>query len=205
MSGYIQDMALFEKTEQYQYLIEKKAENLYRTINQKPSNLPSSVQALLPSVSVHPNSDLTPQETEQLAQYVSDDSYVQTSKEDIQELVNYFKEKLDESEESDDTEYIDTFTSHFSPQAGCRANYQLEIEGKRKPLCIKVDVSKLECFYGNIEDKVDVSVNLSQNILEEIVEGRLTFQRAFMAGNMKMKGDFKLLRMLDQLFRFLEE
>jgi len=205
LSGYIQDVSILENTKQYQYLIEKKAEHLYRSINQKACSLPVSAQTVMQVVSVHPNSDLTPQETEQLSQYASDDSYVQKSKEDIQELVNYFKEKLDETEGVQDSDFIGEFTSHFKPQAGCKANYQFQIEGKRKPLCIKVDGAKMDCFYGSIDDKIDVDMNISANILEEIVESCLTFQRAFMAGNMKMKGDFKLLRMLDQIFNFMEE
>ena len=35
--------------------------------------------------------------------------------------------------------------------------------------------------------------------------GRMSFQRAFMAGDMKMKGDFKILRTLDQVFVFDEK
>lgn len=204
LSGFIQDISLFENNEDYQSLIEKKAENLYRTIHKKVPSLPASNQTVIQTVSVRPNSDLTPQETEQLSQYVTDDSYIQKSKEDIQELVNYFKEKLDEAEETDDPEFVSEFKEHFKPQPGCEAVYLLQLEGKKKPLIIKVDGSRLECFYGTVEH-ADVEINMSKNILEEIINKRLTFQRAFMAGNMKMKGDFKLLRMLDLIFMFMEE
>ena len=34
------------------------------------------------------------------------------------------------------------------------------------------------------------------------ISGRMTFQRAFMAGSMKMKGDFRVLRTLDMLYNF---
>jgi hypothetical protein len=36
--------------------------------------------------------------------------------------------------------------------------------------------------------------------MRAIVEGRMTFQRAFMTGDMSAKGNFKTLRTLDQLF-----
>ena len=39
--------------------------------------------------------------------------------------------------------------------------------------------------------------------LEEILAGRMTFQRAFMTGSLKLKGDFKLLRGMDQIFPFM--
>jgi len=38
-----------------------------------------------------------------------------------------------------------------------------------------------------------------------VLAGRMTFQRAFMSGAMKMKGNFKVLRNLDQLFVFIED
>lgn len=35
--------------------------------------------------------------------------------------------------------------------------------------------------------------------------GRMTFQRAFMTGAIRMKGEFKLMRSLDQLFNFMDK
>ena len=43
---------------------------------------------------------------------------------------------------------------------------------------------------------------LDADIMEQIIGGRITFQRAFMSGQMQVKGDFRLLRMLDQVFDF---
>lgn len=204
ISGYIKDATILETEESYKNLIEKKAENIYRTINQSAINFPASSNMVMKVVAVRPNSDLTPQETEQLSQYVSDDSYMQKSKEDIQELVNYFKEKLDAEEDTKEGELIQAFTSHFKPQPGCKVAYQLHIDGKNNPLVIKVDVSELECYYGTL-DNADVDIHLSQNVLDEIIYRNFTFQRAFMAGNMKMRGDFKQLCMLDIIFKFGDE
>ena len=33
----------------------------------------------------------------------------------------------------------------------------------------------------------------------------MTFQRAFMTGTIRMKGEFKLMRSLDQLFNFMDK
>ena len=66
---------MLEMNEQYTRIIEKKAENLYRTINQKVSSFPASSQAVKQRIAVPKQNDLTPQETEQLSQYVSEDSY----------------------------------------------------------------------------------------------------------------------------------
>ena len=47
-----------------------------------------------------------------------------------------------------------------------------------------------------------LALQLSRQSMEEIINGRMTFQRAFMSGAMKTKGDFRILRTLDQLFLF---
>ena len=47
-------------------------------------------------------------------------------------------------------------------------------------------------------------MQIGRSQMEDIVNGRMTFQRAFMEGA-KTKGDFKALRTLDQLFPFGEK
>lgn len=93
--GYVEDMVAFEMNKDYSLIIEKKAENLYRTISQKQKGLPTSNQAVKQSVLRTQALELTPQESEQLSKYVSDDSYVKQQKEDIQELASMFKDLLD--------------------------------------------------------------------------------------------------------------
>ncbi|MGN0142493.1 MAG: SCP-2 sterol transfer family protein, partial [Roseburia sp.] len=47
-----------------------------------------------------------------------------------------------------------------------------------------------------------VYAKMTTEILDEIIQGRMTFQRAFMTGEMTAKGNFKILRMLDSMFSF---
>lgn len=202
--GYIADTVSLEMNEDYILLIEKKAENMYRTINQKMPSLPASNQAVKQMVYSTKNIDLTPQESEQLSQYVADDSYVQRQKEDIQELTSMFRDMMDISLGEEDTEeYVNELKAHFVPQAGFSANYKISIEEKKKPLVIEVNTKQLECYYGNPSVTFDVEMQLQKNVMDEITNGRMTFQRAFMGGDMKMKGDFRILRSLDQIFNFI--
>ena len=57
------------------------------------------------------------------------------------------------------------------------------------PLVIKVDNAQMECYYGTCE-QADVELQIASDVMNEIIQGRMTFQRAFMAGSMKMRGDF---------------
>ena len=202
--GYIADFSDLEMNEAYTNLIEKKAENVYRTIKQQVVSFPASNQAVRQKVLVSKSIELTPQETEQLSQYVADDSYMQTQKEDIKELTSLFKGKLEKAEAEDTTLFVKDFEKKFKPVPGFKAVYKFVIDGRRRPLVIRVNASSCECSYGSV-DKQDVEASVSLSTMNEIVSGRMTFQRAFMGGDMKMKGDFKALRTLDQLFPFLEE
>ncbi|MBO4845195.1 MAG: SCP2 sterol-binding domain-containing protein [Lachnospiraceae bacterium] len=197
--GYIANAASLEMDDRYTTLIEKKAENVYRTIKQKMISFPASNQAVKQMVSVSTNTDLTPQESEQLSQYAADDSYVQRQKEDIQDLARMFKGMMGK-EPTEGESYISALKEHFNPVAGFKAGYKIMI-GK-KPLSIKVDGAEAEYLLEAI-DKADVEISINDETMQDIVSGRMTFQRAFMAGNMKMKGDFKILRTLDELFVFM--
>lgn len=206
LCGYIKDRDDIANSQDLITIIEKKAENMYRSINQKIASFPASNQEIRQKVAIFRTENLTPQETERLSQYVADEQYVQTQKEDIQELTNRFKNMLSSSDvDKQRGNYITELESHFKPQAGARVTYKFIFEGKDQPLWISVNHTSLQCEYKNTGDGADVEVSLTDSIFNEIVAGRMTFQRAFMSGSMKMKGDFKILRMLDQLFVFMEE
>ena len=201
MCGYVDDLVSFEMNHDYSLIIEKKAENLYRTISQKQKSLPTSNQAVTRTILRTQQMDLTPQESEQLSQYVADDSYVKKQKEDIEELASMFKDKLSVQQNDTQTGYITELESHFVPQGDFTANYLFMIEEKKKPLVVEVAGEELNCYYGQ-QENVDVYAKLTGEVMNNILAGRMTFQRAFMTGEMTAKGNFKTLRTLDQIFIF---
>ena len=198
--GYISDVSELEQNQGYSRVIEKRVENLYRSISQKAIVFPSSNQAVKQKVSFTQSLNLTPQEAEQLSELASDDLYVQKQKEDIQELASMFKDLLNESD-TDSNMFLQSLREHFHPQPGFSAVYKFNLPESKMPLIVKVNHVDMECFYGNSE-YCDVEMHISSQVLNEIVQGRMTFQRAFMSGEMKMKGDFKALRILDLLYVF---
>ena len=50
LCGYVEDITTFQLNKEYNLIIEKSAENLYRTISQKIKSLPTSNQAVKQSV-----------------------------------------------------------------------------------------------------------------------------------------------------------
>ena len=56
--------------------------------------------------------------------------------------------------------------------------------------------------YGQ-EENIDIYAKLTPEVMDGVIAGRMTFQRAFMSGDMTAKGNFKTLRMLDENFVFV--
>ena len=199
--GYIENTVMLEMNEEYIRIIGKKAENMYRTINQHMASFPASNQAVKQRIAVLKTTDLTPQESEQLSRYVSDDTYVQRQKEDIQELASMFKDMLGKVSQEDDVAYIDQLRNAFVPQQDFHARYLFMFADKKKPLFIEVKDEDLTIRYGQ-EENIDIYAKLTPEVMDGVIAGRMTFQRAFMTGEMTAKGNFKILRMLDTVFNF---
>lgn len=224
--AYVDDRVDFETNSDYTNLIEKKAENLYRSVNQKVKVFPSSTGAVTETV-LKPNGiDLTPQESEQLSKYVSDETYVKKQKEDIEELASLFKDMLGETSEPEpeednwtrvepektdddisnimdnDERFIPEIKKAFHPIDNVALSYCIEFTDRNKTLVINLNGNSLHCFYGNHPD-ANIIAKTNTETFERIVRGELTFQTAFMSGELTAQGNFKVLRSFDTLFRFV--
>lgn len=203
--AYVENHIEFETDPGYAFLIEKKAEMIYRQVSHRLKNFPTSAHIVNQTVLKRNSMELTPQESEQLSIYVSDDSYVKKQKEDIQELAQLFKGMLGDGEESDTSsvkeEFIGELIEHFKGQDGIFATYHFYFADEDKNLFIKVSGDKVECYYDE-KGEADVFVKMSKDIMSEIIGGEMTLQRAFMSGEVTAKGDFKTLRNFDMLFQF---
>ncbi len=202
LSAYVEDHVEFETNKDYADVIEKKAEDFYRTIHQKTKILPTSNTAIKQNVMRSSSIVLTPQESEQLSVYVSDDTYVKKQKEDIEELTQLFKEMLDSSGEGDNSqEFIKNLRDNFHPLDDFVASYSIQISDAKKNLVVEVNNKKLKCYYGEKED-ADVIAKTTHAVMNKLILGRVTFQGAFMSGDLTAKGNFKTLRSFDQVFQF---
>lgn len=200
LCAYVDDTSAFEFNTGYMELVEKKAEEVYRAVSQKFVTLPTSSKAIKQNI-VSDTINLTPQESEQLSKLASDDAYVKKQKADIEQLAGMFKSMLEDEEKGGDEHYITMLKEHYVPLKNFSATYLLKLENKDESLVIEINNQSLNCYFGQIEH-ADVIGKLAAGVLDEIMEGRMTFQRAFMAGEMTAKGNFKTLRMLDDNFVF---
>ncbi|MDD3239647.1 MAG: SCP2 sterol-binding domain-containing protein [Lachnospira sp.] len=200
LTAYVDETIDLEFNKEYTGIIEKYAENIYRTVSKKIETLPSSSMTIRKSI-VKETIQLTPQESEQLSRYASDDTFVKTQKQDIESLASIYKELLNDQENGGDDYYLDTFRDHYVAQAGFSSTYMLLIADKDKTIDLRIKQGDLAVEFGE-NPEADVIAKMTKEVFDQIAEGRITFHRAFMTGDMTAKGNFKTLRMLDELFAF---
>lgn len=200
LSTYVEDYVEFETNPDYAKIIEKKTESFYRVINQKRKMLPASNIVFRKNLIKGNSIVLTPQESEQLSMYVSDDAYVKKQKEDIEELTQIYKDMLDGDNEAGQ-EFIRNLKDNFRPIDGFFASYSINLSDIKKTLVVEINNSHLKCYYGEKAD-ADVIAKTTRAVMNKLTLGRITFQGAFMSGELTAKGNFKTLRTFDQVFQF---
>ncbi|MDO5402769.1 MAG: SCP2 sterol-binding domain-containing protein [Eubacteriales bacterium] len=200
LTAYVDETSDLEFNKEYTDIIEKYAENIYRTISKKVKMLPSSSISIRRAM-VRDTINLTPQENEQLSKYASDDDFVKTQKQDIESLASIYKELLSDQECGGDDYYLDTFKNNYVSHPDYSSSYMLMISDKDKNIDIRINKGELSVQFGE-NPRAEVIAKLSKETFNQIAEGRITFHRAFMTGDMTAKGNFKTLRMLDELFHF---
>jgi len=201
LSAYVEDNVEFEMNPDYARIIEKEAEEFYRVINQKRVMLPASNKMLRQDLLKNNSIVLTPQESEQLSMYVSDDEYVRKQKQDIEELTQLYKNMLNGSEAEAGQEFIHNLKENFRPIDDFKASFSIMLSDVNRNLVIEIDGKNLKCYYGDKED-ADVIAKTTREVMNRLVLGRITFQGAFMFGELSAKGNFKILRTFDQIFQF---
>ncbi len=204
LATYVESHEVLERNSAYLAHIEKVAENFYRFVNKKQIKLPTSSTAVKNNIIKTKSINLTPQESEQLSKIVSDDGYVKKQKEDIEELAAMFKQMLGDDEPKEETVYeddiVEAFFKNYYPEKDFNATYVMVIPDIGKTLIVKPG-KELYCQYGE-DCEADVKLKADSQLMREIISGKTTFQKGFMSGEITAKGNFKTLRMLDQIFRF---
>lgn len=202
VTAYVESQTDFETNTEYAKIIENSAENFYRVINQHRKSLPTSNVSLKQNAGRTVHMNLTPEESEQLSKYVSDDNFVKKQKEDIEELSQMFKEMMDSSDETDTQEFIKNFKENFVvPDESVKALMMIEMTDTGRVLTLDIQYGRLKVYYGECKDP-NVKATTTREVINRLVNGMTTFQGAFMSGAISIKGDFRTFRIFDQLFRF---
>jgi multimeric flavodoxin WrbA len=198
LCAYVDDHVEFETNAKYNMIIEKKTENFYRMISKKTTGLPNSFMQIKKTVMRGSTLSLTPQESEQLSAYVSNDTYVKKQKEDIEELASLFKGMLGEGSGAD--EYVRKLTDSFYPMDDFYAVFQIDLLDEDSPLIIDIQGERLNCYRGTA-DNPDVTAKVKSSVFRDILSGGKSFQSAFMSGELSVQGNFNYVRNFDTIFQ----
>ncbi|TCK93118.1 SCP-2 sterol transfer family protein [Natranaerovirga hydrolytica] len=192
-----------ESNDIYLEIIEKKAENLYRTIKQNKNKrtLPKSLTTLLEEKETQTTKTVNDQRTKETTLLPEENQYIKKQQKDIEELKSFFKQKLETKNVDEEIALKQIFEEKFVNIVKFKGVYKIHITDKNKTLLLDIMDDKIKCTYEDKEN-VNVEIQCKHSELEKITEGYMTFQRAFLTGSINAKGDFKLLYMLDQLFDF---
>ena len=197
--GYFDNATVLEMNEQYLEIIEKKAEDFYRILKQDRKALPKSFCGI--DKQIINNNDSSNIKKEMPLIFSEDDHFVKKQKEDIQELSNFFKEKLKVNNKDPYTLIIEEFKKYYNSIINFKAIYKIDINDNEKVLNLIINNDVLKCTFEDISNE-DVYIKTTYANLNKIVNGQMTFQRGFMSGELTARGDFKLLYSLDALFPF---
>ncbi|MCR5830063.1 MAG: SCP2 sterol-binding domain-containing protein [Lachnospiraceae bacterium] len=200
--AYVDDQTDFETDPQVLSLIEKKGEDIYRIVHQGAPVFKSSAHTEPGRFSKAPAAGLTPQESEQLSEYVSNDSYVQKQKKDVELLSQKYRNILDTGKDESKQEFIKEIKESFLKTGEeVEAVFSIEMTDTNRTLVIEIKNDDIRVYYGEAAAP-DVEAKTTREVVNKIVRGKQTIQGAFMSGVLSSKGDFKLLRSFDQFFRF---
>ena len=201
LRAYVENHVDFVTSPEYVMMIERCAEDFYRAMSQKKIAFPNSSSSVKKTLLRSSTLSLTPQESEQLSAYVSNDSYVKTQKKDIEDLASFYKEKIEEDDDTEKDHYIASLEESFVPMDGMKAVFQIDLADENRSLTIDIDKDKLHCYFGKTAHP-DVTARVTGKVFKEILSGEKKFQNAFMSGSLSAQCDFKILRNFDTVFRF---
>mgnify|MGYP002508995514 CR=1 FL=1 len=87
---------------------------------------------------------------------------------------------------------------YFSLNSNSVVSSTYALSDKDKVIRMDVNHDDLSVDFGENKN-ADIIAKLNKTTFDSIIQGKITFHRAFMTGDITAKGDFRSLRMLDEL------
>ncbi len=204
LDGVIESASFFETNKTLINVVEKRSEDFFRTFKRPSLTLPSSIDKQKIYLKVETDEsvrEITNKEKKEVKKVSSYNEFIETQKKDIDELSEIFKEKANLRKKGNT--YKEIFKSGFIGSDLIEKNTVcIEIEDNHKQsFNISIDKKNISTeAFNNID--CDVIIMVKEKIVEDIVTRKTTMQKAFLTGQLKVKGNFALLYKLDSAFDF---
>lgn len=212
--GKIDKFVELETNQQIISIIDRKTEDFYRVLNQKRDVLPTGTGYPMNAPLQTPNEGTISIINEVVGDYsnfnnqldpIEEDPFIAKQRQDIEELADFFKQKLSTDDISPGTnggnKYINILQQAFTCNTSFNCTYNIILTDKNnQDITLKIENGKMTGFIGN-DPTAEVIINIDSNTFDRIISGKLTAQRGFLTGQLKAKGNFTLLYEFDNLFK----
>ena len=219
LTGMIKDENEIMSNPTYIKIIEKKTEDFYRMINQKRSTLPTKynyiknnsgqsqiTHQIIKNDDTISMSKIIKKEENKIVEQpsvINYDEFEKKQENDILEITKLFKEKLVSTTNDNYRKIRNSLTKSFVKEESKDLNviYQVHIKGLEDvDVVIKINNGNLS-FDQGIENQPDLTITIDEKAIEEIVTKSKSMQKAFLRGDITVKGSVILLHNFDKLFK----
>lgn len=215
----IENAADLEINNSYMGIIDKKAEDYYRIINQRRGSLPTShhLMKVVKEIKAKPTPSqrlkLSVEEASQegLSQkkpIVSDvvgiksyDEFIEKQHKDISDIASLFKNKIMSKTKEVSLPYGERFEKAYIKGSQSVDMVIVWTVDERQQIGLIFRNGDLKAT-GEPGKERHVTLASDQETLNKVLEGKLSIQRGFMTGVVKAKGDFSVLYQMDKWFKF---
>lgn len=185
--------ALLADTEALIY-IEKKTEQFYRYGLNQSYQLPRSFTGEeRMAISKQPALPREQQETpvqEEMSNH----------KKNVVALSEKLKAKLEEKTKTSKLGLVDLLTQKYKGATDSEYIIQFQIiDNAKENVAALIKPSGIYCYLG-VEEEPVLTLNVEEEFLRQILEQKISFQRAFMTGKITVKGELNLLYKMDEFF-----
>ena len=136
-----------------------------------------------------------------------------TQEKDIEDLANFFKNQLsqEESQQSfvpapqvkSNKQLVSNLPHYFQGQHATNFNAVIQYHVlSDEPFSGYLTIANGDCiFEEGISPGSEIEISAPEQVFQEVFSKRVTSQKAFMLGQLKVRGNFMLLPRLDQMFK----
>lgn len=216
LCGMIKDGDDIISNPTYINIIEKKTEDFFRMINQKRLYLPTKYNHIeifqeknftinkidINDIGSKTNIIKKEDTKKEEINIINYDEFLKKQENDILEITKLFKEKLTSTTHENYRNLKNSLTKNFVKEESKDLNviYQFYIKSKENiNMVIKINDGSLSVDEG-VDEQPDLTINIDQEQIEEIITKRKSMQTAFLKGNITVKGSVILLHNFDKLF-----
>lgn len=127
---------------------------------------------------------------------------IKTEKNDIANLTLKFRSKFEKRAKKGQQTIPEIISQAYVTDNELICQVQIVVvDSTSENTVMSINQRDIQVYFGN-QSRVKVIIKINRDSLMRILTGKMTFQRAFVAGKLKAKGDFTLLSKLDQVFDF---